>query len=388
MKFLFYSPHALTDSSSGAARSVSALLAELVALGHDAFAVTGTIADQDNQLLARLLALPAADVLEVPEVAIKRDLRKVRINGVEHCVVCFDSNKVLSLLAVEEALLAQVFRQVFDEFQPHVVLTFGGFSSNYLAGFYARDNGSQAVLYAATHNYVDASHFNHVDKVVTPSVALRRLLDTVSTKPKLALSSLVRREDVLCRTREPEFITFINPTLSKGLMLILTLARECQKQHRPYRFLVVESRGTRATLQPFAGQLSELNNLMIGSNTADVRLVYEKSKIILFPSLGYESAGGIPIEANINGIPVLASDVGGIAEMLDGAGYLFDPPQSMLDDFSSEPPAEYTAQWLRVIDRLFNDDSEMADAVRRAQEADGRYDVSRQARQFVDFVSV
>jgi glycosyltransferase involved in cell wall biosynthesis len=130
-----------------------------------------------------------------------------------------------------------------------------------------------------------------------------------------------------------------------------------------------------------------LPTIGIADNTAEVRLVYERSKIILFPSVWFETAGKVILEANANGIPVLASNIGGIPEMMDGAGYLFDPPAACQSNWEAQPPADYVTQWLDVLDRLHDDPAEMSDAVRRAKAADSRYDLARLAQGFVDFVN-
>ena len=349
--------------------------------------VTGSIADQDNQLLRNVLAVKPIEVIKVRETGSSRPVRKVVLHNVSHYIVAFESHRTDQLLAVEEAILKEVFYLVFKQFEPDVVLTYGGFSSNYLAGLYTLSRGRLAVLYASSANYDDPSQFIHVNRVVTLSNALSEKLDGVTTLPKLILSSLVRRSDVVCRNRSGEFITFINPVPEKGLSLVIALAAECRKRGRAYKFLIVESRGNRETLAASGVDLSAQTNISFANNTADIRLVYEKTALLLVPSLCFEAAGRLLIEANANRIPALAHDVGGVAETLDGAGYLFNPPEEMLQNWSAPVPPDYVAEWLAVLDRLHNDPTEMSDAVRRAEEADARYSLSGYAQRFVEFVS-
>ena len=87
--------------------------------------------------------------------------------------------------------------------------------------------------------------------------------------------------------------------------------------------------------------LGELYIVFFADNTDTVRLVYERTALVLYPSVGFESAGRVPIEADANGTP----------EVLDEAGYLFDPPQNMLNDCTATPHDSYVHQWLEVIDR-------------------------------------
>jgi len=49
-------------------------------------------------------------------------------------------------------------------------------------------------------------------------------------------------------------------------------------------------------------------------------------------------------------------------------------------------PKDYVEKWSEVLDRLHDDAAELKDAERRARKADGRYDPTRLARNFADFV--
>jgi glycosyltransferase involved in cell wall biosynthesis len=170
-------------------------------------------------------------------------------------------------------------------------------------------------------------------------------------------------------------------------MLAAALARESARRGRPYKFLFVEGRGTRATIQAVCPDILMLPNVAIAENTSDVKLVYARSSVILFPSLWFETAGKVILEANANGIPVLATNVGGIPEMLDGAGFLFNPPQTSLTHWEAPPPAEHVAAWFDVLDRLHQNPAAMADATARAKAADARYDLAGLARKFADFTN-
>jgi glycosyltransferase involved in cell wall biosynthesis len=282
--------------------------------------------------------------------------------------------------------LQKLFLDCFAEFQPDVVLSYGGFASNYFAGVYALSQGRKSVLYVGSDSYRRPEHFIHVNMIVTVSQSLCAILNQVTSLPKLAIFPMVDRAAVVCRERKPEFITLINPSPAKGLKLAAALALECGGRGRPYKFLFVEGRGTRETVRSVCPELDGLPTLSIARNTADIRQVYERTAVILYPSVWYEAAGRVPIEANANGIPVLASNVGGISEMLDGAGYLFDPPESCLKNWEAPAPRDYVEKWLDVLDRLHNDPAELKDAERRAREADGRYDAKTFARRFADFV--
>ena len=50
------------------------------------------------------------------------------------------------------------------------------------------------------------------------------------------------------------------------------------------------------------------------------------SPAVLLPSLWHESGARVIVEAQVNGIPVLASDTGGSAELIGRGGRVFPVP--------------------------------------------------------------
>ena len=272
MKFLFFSPHTLIDSSSGAAKCVQTLFEELRKMGHDCLVVTGAMVDGKNHLFDQALASEPIRMLTISSSNIKIPLRKVNYRGIEHLIVGAKALRAAELLAYEEVALKWVFEDAFASFQPDALVTYGGYLSNFFAGQYALMRGKRSVLFAASDTYQKPADFIHVNLVASISKALTSKLRTATTLPIVSLSSLVRRADVLCANRTPEFITFINPSLAKGVKLAAALALECQRRGKPYKFLFVESRGTRATALKDCPELAECANVAFAENTADCRL--------------------------------------------------------------------------------------------------------------------
>lgn len=388
MKILFFSPYTLFDSSSGAALCVAALLAELAKLGHACTAVTGSVVDAPNSLFNTVLEINPTGAIALGNGGPSLPTRRISFHDVTHLVVG-ERTTAPELRALDEVILRRAFLDSFTQVQPDVLLTYGGFVSNFYAGQYALSQGRTSVLYAASETYArgDGHHLNHVNMIHTVSQAMRDRLEKITTLPIVNTQTFVRRAAVFHEANQPQFISFINPIPAKGLKIAAAIVRECHRLKKPYKFLFIEGRGTGETISKICPELTGVNNLHIGSNTGDVRHIYGRTAAVLYPSLWFEPAGRVPIEANMNGIPVLACRSGGIPEMLDGAGFLFDAPQESRQDFSAEVPGDYVAQWIEVLDRLHGDPAFKADAVARAAAADARYDIARMARTFADAVA-
>src|SRR5262249_20325346 len=68
-------------------------------------------------------------------------------------------------------------------------------------------------------------------------------------------------------------------------------------------------------------------NVTLLGPVADMRTVYARTALLLVPSQVEDASPRVVLEAQVNGIPVVASAVGGIPEIL-GAGGVLVPPDA------------------------------------------------------------
>lgn len=122
----------------------------------------------------------------------------------------------------------------------------------------------------------------------------------------------------LAENREPTYITMINPMPHKGGEIMRALI-----EHFPeHRFMLVQGWQTPET------DFSLYKNVDYLQNQKNLKQVYKVAKILLVPSQYQETFGRVAVEAQLNGIPVIASKVGGLPEAVGDAGIL-------VDDFSN-----------------------------------------------------
>lgn len=119
--------------------------------------------------------------------------------------------------------------------------------------------------------------------------------------------------------RRPEFVTFMNPTAVKGVDLALEIA--ALLPHRKFAFVESWSLNTKAR-RALKRQTDDIPNIYLRPVTLDVRTVYESTALLLAPSQWEEAFGRVVLEACANGIPVVASAIGGIPEAMGGGGVL------------------------------------------------------------------
>ncbi|HEU4508036.1 MAG TPA: amino acid adenylation domain-containing protein, partial [Pyrinomonadaceae bacterium] len=111
------------------------------------------------------------------------------------------------------------------------------------------------------------------------------------------------------------FVTIVNPSAIKGISIFLALAQ----QFREVQFAAVPTWATTAADQHALEQLSNVRLLQPFENIDDL---FAQTRVLLVPSLWEEAFGLIVVEAMLRGIPVLASDVGGLPEAKLGVDYV------------------------------------------------------------------
>ena len=117
-------------------------------------------------------------------------------------------------------------------------------------------------------------------------------------------------------------VLFVNPTPIKGVELMFALAAQCPD----IAFLVLES----WNLEPNWRQLCRYRAQALGNvewlpPTDDMRAVYSQARLLLMPSVWEESFGRTVVEAQLNGLPVLASRRGALPENVGAGGLTLDP---------------------------------------------------------------
>jgi glycosyltransferase involved in cell wall biosynthesis len=115
------------------------------------------------------------------------------------------------------------------------------------------------------------------------------------------------------------------------------------------------------------------------------RDIYAQTRVILVPSVIEEASGRVVAEAQLNGIPCLVSDRGGLPENC-GEGGLVLPLDERLTLRTRRPVrAEAVEPWLREVLRLVNDDAFYGAASRTALRASARFHPDTVSEQYCDF---
>ncbi|HBY63600.1 MAG TPA: hypothetical protein DEH78_27560, partial [Solibacterales bacterium] len=110
-------------------------------------------------------------------------------------------------------------------------------------------------------------------------------------------------------------VLMINPCVVKGIAIFAALA----ERFPDVPFAALEGWGTTAADRAL---LAGLRNVRLLSSVPGIDEVLSKARLLLMPSVWYEGFGLIAMEAMLRGLPVIASDSGGLQEAKEGTGYV------------------------------------------------------------------
>ena len=151
-------------------------------------------------------------------------------------------------------------------------------------------------------------------------------------------------------------VTFINPCAYKGITIFLELARTMPD----VAFAAVPSWGTTAADR---SALERQRNVRILPARDDLDALLADTRALLVPSLWGEGFPLVPVEAMLRGIPVLASDSGGLPEAKLGVPFVLPvrPIEKYTDRFDekslpiAEVPEQDVDPWRGALRSLLSD---------------------------------
>jgi glycosyltransferase involved in cell wall biosynthesis len=149
------------------------------------------------------------------------------------------------------------------------------------------------------------------------------------------------------------FVLLVNPSAIKGVGIF----EEMAKSRPRVSFAAV---ATWATTSADCDRLRRLPNVRLLAPADDIGDILRRTRVLLVPSLWGEAFGRVVVEAMLRGIPVLASDCGGLVEAKLGVDYLL--PIRPIERYLDQPderglpipvvPRQDIGPWLEALDRL------------------------------------
>lgn len=169
---------------------------------------------------------------------------------------------------------------------------------------------------------------------------------------------------------ENPFVTMVNPCAVKGISIFLALADAMPE----VAFAAVPTWGTSDADR---AELDRRPNIRTLAAVDNVDEILSQTSVLLVPSLWAEARSRIVVEAMLSGVPVLASDIGGIPEAKLGVDYLL--PVQPIDRYQprlnermvpvATAPEQNITPWRKSLEKLLSDPAHYEELARRSREA-------------------
>jgi len=387
-KVMFLSEMCVLDKNSGAAISQLTWLEILQKAGFQCSSVTMSLFDGQEEYPFQKEIAPKID----PTKNVGKRLRFVR-DGIEHNIHITASSRGKNMTKETVKGFTKMAAEDIRRIKPDVVIGFGSPNLNPLRRL-AKSLGAKCVFYLANASYKEEKKacFAEVEEIFVPSQALgdhyRETLGLESSVQRSAVAQHINPETFSAERKTQErrngFVTMINPDPLKGGLIFLQLAQMALKTNPELTFLAVESRGTRAMWEDAGLNMRALTNVWWIPKQKDISRVFQRTSVLLAPSIWFEASARVVAEAQLCGIPVLATRVGGIPAQLNGGGYLFDVPEAMRDKATAVPPPASVQPWLEQIRTLMGDDDVYHADVLRALESSQPFHPDVRRRELVE----
>jgi glycosyltransferase involved in cell wall biosynthesis len=326
---VFASPHCLVDFGSGAAIATLDGMKLLAREGFSCEAFCGSKTDAHEEILLEESLSRQGMPYEARRATIgDMEARLIFARQESVPVTLFQgmSTRAMGLERAESETFLKALQAFLDRQRPDVLVTYGSDPLTMEIIYRAKVRDIPVVFWLHNFSYHDTWPFRHVDYVLVPSETARQHYWEYLGMACRQLPNVADPRRVLAAKREPQYLTFVNPDPAKGVRVFARIAEELGRRRPDIPILVVEGRST--LRQPYVDDLTlrGLPNVRTMENTPDPRQFYSVSKLVLMPSLWRESSPLVAIEAMANGIPVLASDRGGLPETVGEGGFLFAIP--------------------------------------------------------------
>jgi glycosyltransferase involved in cell wall biosynthesis len=291
-----------------------------------------------------------------------------------------DRREAAEYLALLDGLL--------DELAPDVLIACNGHPMIFTAMARSRARGVTTAFAVRGFGYYDRRYFADVDHVFTCSRYLTDLyrdelgLTSTPIEPPIDWFSVVAPADARA------FVTFVNPSRHKGLLLFARLADMLGSRRPDIPVLVVQSGQSAGALNDLPGiDFRKYPQIMAAPAVAAPADYFALTRLLLVPSVWPEPFGRVAAEAMINGIPPLVADRGALPSVIGGdfdsggGGRVLPIPDWMTPDTTDLPTPQDVEPWFHAICALWDDAALYEAMSSRAQRiANERYreEVSRQ----------
>jgi glycosyltransferase involved in cell wall biosynthesis len=309
VRFLLINNHCISDPTAGVTQSLRTIMEWLADAGHECHILT-------TARFESAVTFSIAEHLQAQGVnpaSLTEPVVRYHVRGVPVTLLQTRHNDESRPNAKETRRYLALVDQLIDDFAPAQLIACNGQPMIFDALARARQRGITTAFAVRGFGYYNARYFKDVDHAFTCS---QFLTDHYSEQADLISTPLEPPIDwtsVVAPVESRAFVTFVNPSLHKGLLLFARLADMLGSRRPDIPILVVQSGHTGGSLNALPGlDFSKYPQIMAAPPVPKPADYFALTRLLVVPSVWDEPFGRVAAEAMINAIPPLVSDRGSL----------------------------------------------------------------------------
>jgi glycosyltransferase involved in cell wall biosynthesis len=401
VRFLFVNNHCISDPTAGVTQSLRTIMEWLADAGHTCrilttarfesrvtFTIDEHLAQQGVDTSAPTAAGRGSRTSGKKARVADRPVVHYSVKGVPVTLLATRHNDESRPDKAETAQYTGLVEALLDDFAPDQLIACNGHPMIFAALASARRRGITTAFAVRGFGYDHPRHFADVDHAFTCSQfltdAYRGSIGLFST----AIEPPIDWSTVVAPVESRAFVTFVNPSMHKGLLLFARLADMLGSRRPDIPILVVQSGHSGGSLNAIKElDFSRYPQIMAAPPVPAPADYFALTRLLVVPSIWEEPFGRVAAEAMINAIPPLVSNRGSLPHVVGGdfstggGGRVLPIPAGLTASSTRLPSVADVEPWYAAVCALWDDaDLYRAVAARARAIADDRYreDVSRE----------
>ena len=188
----------------------------------------------------------------------------------------------------------------------------------------------------------------------------------VSAKASTASDVRAQLKAFAQEVTERQLILLVNPSLENGLGLFLELVKQCRSDRQlfSYQFAVLErepeqfAHSLNEYYDRHNGQksydLSHFSYLKVYPYTTNLGELLTQTRVLVMPTLSYDCAPAVALEAISYGVSVVTTDQPTLQEFLGAQATYIDVGQDVIDHLTNPPQHDDVTPWFKAVKAQVN----------------------------------
>ncbi len=403
MRVLLVNNHCISDPTAGVTQSLRTIVEWLSDAGHACHVLTtARFESRVTFTIEEHLRSQGVDAVAAPRRADRtrpegrraaRPVVRYSVGNVPVTLLMTRHNDESRPDERESRQYLGLFDALLDEFAPDQLIACNGHPMIFSAMSRARARGVTTAFAVRGYGYYDRRYFADVDHAFTCSRFLTDLyrekvgIDSTPLEPPIDWSTVVAPAE------SRAFVTFVNPSPHKGLLLFARLADMLGSRRPDIPVLVVQSGHSGGSLNAIPGlDFSKYPQIMAAPPVPSPADYFALTRLLVVPSVWDEPFGRVAAEAMINGVPPLVSNRGSLPDVVGGdlqaggCGCVLPIPEWMTPQTTRLASEADVQPWFDAVCALWDDAARYEAASARARAIAGdRYSERVSRKKHLDY---